>query len=157
MSEAIVAREIRITRVYDAPREQVWRAWTEPAQLARWWGKRGWTTPLPSVTMDVRPGGAFRLNSISDADGREMPMEATYREVVEPERLVFGQAEGQIATVTFADLGDGRTEMTFHTTMRANEELRARAEGGLSSAFERLAEQLAPQTGRPRPQDQERP
>ena len=157
MSEAIFAREIRITRVYDAPREQVWRAWTEPAQLARWWGKRGWTTPLPTVTMDVRPGGLFRLSSISDEDGREMPMEATYREVVEPERLVFARADGQIATVTFADLGDGRTEMTFHTTMRVSDELRAQSAGGLSSAFERLAEQLASQTGRPRPQDQERP
>ena len=81
------AREITITRVFDAPRERVWRAWTEPAEIARWWGKRGWSTPPESVTLDVRPGGTFRLNSINDEDGREMPLDTTFREVVEPERL----------------------------------------------------------------------
>jgi uncharacterized protein YndB with AHSA1/START domain len=129
--------EITITRVFDAPRELVWKAWTEPERLARWWGKRGWSTPLDSVTMDVRPGGAFRLNSVNDEDGREMPLDTAYREVVEPERLGFGEA-----TVTLTDLGDGRTEMVFHTTAHMTDETRARAVGGLSSAFERLSEQL---------------
>jgi uncharacterized protein YndB with AHSA1/START domain len=134
-------REITITRVFDAPREQVWQAWTEPERLARWWGKRGWSTPLSSITLDVRPGGAFRLNSISDEDGREMPLDTVYREVVEPERLAFGDA-----TVTLTDLGDGRTEMIFHTTVDMTEATRRSAEGGLASAFDRLAEQLQPQT-----------
>jgi uncharacterized protein YndB with AHSA1/START domain len=137
----VTAHAIEITRVYDAPREQVWKAWTEPERIARWWGKRGWRTPRSSVTVDLRPGGAFRLNSISDADGREMPLDAVYVEVVEPERLVFARGD-QLATVTFADLGDGRTEMTFRTTMEATEALRDRAIGGLASAFDRLAEQL---------------
>jgi uncharacterized protein YndB with AHSA1/START domain len=141
MTEAPTLHEIAITRIYDAPRERVWKAWTEPAEIARWWGKRGWSTPPESVTLDVRPGGAFRLNSISDADGSEMPLDAVYREVAEPERLVFGAGDS-VATVTFADVGDGRTEMTFRTTMRARDELRARAEGGLRSAFDRLAEHL---------------
>jgi uncharacterized protein YndB with AHSA1/START domain len=141
MSDEVAAREIEITRVYDAPREQVWKAWTEPERIARWWGKRGWSTPPSSVTLDVRPGGVFRLNSISDADGREMPLEAVYREVVEPERLVFARS-GELATVTFADLGDGRTEMTFRTTMDATEALRDRAVAGMASAFDRLAKQL---------------
>jgi len=136
------AQEITITRIYDAPRELVWKAWTEPERLAQWWGKRGWSTPVSSVTMDVRPGGTFRLNSISDADGSEMPLDSVYREVVEPERLSFGDGSTG-ATVTFTDLGDGRTEMTFQTTMHASDELRARAEGGLASAFDRLAENLA--------------
>jgi uncharacterized protein YndB with AHSA1/START domain len=138
VTEAVVPREITITRVYDAPRELVWKAWTEPERLARRWGKRGWTTPPSSVTMDVRPGGVFRLNSISDEDGREMPLDSVYREVVEPERLAFGEA-----TVTFTDLDDGRTEMTFHTTIQTTEKIRDSAVGGLSSAFDRLAEQLA--------------
>ena len=137
----IATREITITRVFDAPRELVWKAWTEPERLARWWGKRGWSTPLSTVTMDVRPGGAFRLNSISDADGREMPLDTVYREVVEPERLAFGEA-----TVTLVDLGDGRTEMIFRTTVEMTEQTRRAAEGGLASAFDRLAEQLPPQT-----------
>jgi uncharacterized protein YndB with AHSA1/START domain len=93
------------------------------------------------VTLDVRPGGAFRLNSISDADGSEMPLDAVYVEVVEPERLVFARGDER-ATVTFADLGDGRTEMTFRTTMTATEALRDRAVAGMASAFDRLAEQL---------------
>jgi uncharacterized protein YndB with AHSA1/START domain len=141
MSDAAAMREIEITRVYDAPREQVWKAWTEPERIARWWGRRGWSTPPSSVTLDVRPGGAFRLNSISDTDGREMPLDAVYHEVVEPERLVFAKG-GELSTVTFADLGDGRTEMTFRTTIEATEALRDRATAGLASAFDRLAEQL---------------
>jgi uncharacterized protein YndB with AHSA1/START domain len=141
MSDAVSAREIEITRVYDAPREQVWKAWTEPERIARWWGKRGWSTPPSSVSLDVRPGGAFRLNSISDTDGREMPLDAVYVEVVEPERLVFARGDER-STVTFADLGGGRTEMTFRTTIEATEALRDRAMGGLASAFDRLAEQL---------------
>jgi uncharacterized protein YndB with AHSA1/START domain len=138
VTEAVAPREITITRVYEAPRELVWKAWTEPERLARWWGKRGWSTPLSSVTMDVKPGGVFRLNSISDDDGREMPLDSVYREVVEPERLAFGEA-----SVTFTDLGDGRTEMTFHTRIQMTEKIRDSAVGGLSSAFDRLAEQLA--------------
>jgi uncharacterized protein YndB with AHSA1/START domain len=124
--------EITITRVFDAPRERVWAAWTDPAQIARWWGKRGWTTPPASVTMDVRPGGAFRLNSVNDEDGREMPLDTTFTEVVEPELLSFGAA-----TVTLTDLGDGRTEMTFRT-----EVTHPAAAGGLGSAFDRLSEHL---------------
>ena len=131
--------EIVVTRVFDAPRERVWRAWTEPAELARWWGKRGWTTPPESVTMDVRPGGEFSLLSISDEDGREMRLDTTYHEIVEPERLRFGEA-----TVTLIDLGDGRTEMVYRTTTEMTDEIRRRAAGGLASAFDRLAEQLSP-------------
>jgi uncharacterized protein YndB with AHSA1/START domain len=130
--------EIVVTRVFDAPRERIWRAWTEPAELARWWGKRGWSTPPESVTMDVRPGGEFSLLSISDADGSEMRLDTTYREIDEPERLSFGEA-----TVTLTDLGDGRTEMVFRTTTEMTDEIRRRAAGGLASAFDRLAEQLS--------------
>ena len=130
--------EIVVTRVFDAPRERVWRAWTEPAELARWWGKRGWTTPPESVTMDVRPGGEFSLLSISDEDGREMRLDTTYHEIVEPERLRFGEA-----TVTLIDLADGRTEMVYRTTTEMTDEIRRRAAGGLASAFDRLAEQLS--------------
>ncbi len=126
---------ITITRVYAAPRAAVWRAWTEPAQLAAWWGKRGWRTPVESVTLDVRPGGAFRLLSICDSDGRTMDHDAVFREVVAPERLVFADGDG-VATLTLTDLGDGRTEMTFHTTVAVSET----AAGGMNSAFDRLGE-----------------
>jgi uncharacterized protein YndB with AHSA1/START domain len=78
------AQEITITRTYDAPRDAVWSAWTEPEQLVQWWGPPGWSTPLETVTMEVRPGGTFRLTSVS-GDGTEMPVVGVYREVVEPE------------------------------------------------------------------------
>ena len=61
MAEADAVREITITRVFDAPRELVWRAWTEPEQLASWYCVGGWTLPVETITMDVRPGGALRL------------------------------------------------------------------------------------------------
>jgi uncharacterized protein YndB with AHSA1/START domain len=128
-------RRISITRVFDAPREEVWQAWTEPERIAQWWGKRGWSTPVSSVELDVRPGGVFRLNSINDEDGREMPMEAVYSEVVELERLAFGTS-----SVTFVDLGDGRTEMRFEATVA--DDVADAAEGGLASAFDRMEELL---------------
>jgi uncharacterized protein YndB with AHSA1/START domain len=137
MHEASVAREITITRVFAAPRELVWKAWTDPDELAVWWGKRGWTAVRSTIEMDVRPGGAFSLLSIADDDGREMRSAGVYREVVEPERLVLDDPDGALATVTFTDLGDGRTEMTFLT-----EATHPAAEGGLASAFDRLSEQL---------------
>jgi len=149
MRETVTAGEIEITRIYDAPRELVWRAWTEPERLSRWWGKRGWSTPLASITMDVRPGGAFRLTSVRDQDGQEMTQDATYREVVPPERLVFTQdarADGRAfahGTVTFSDLGGGRTAMRFRMTTHASDAIREAAANGLASAFDRLGEHLA--------------
>ena len=146
MTEAS-AQEIRITRVFDAPRELVWKPWTEPEQLAEWWGPPGWSTPLDSITMDVRPGGAFRLTGISE-DGTEMPQDGVYREVVEPERLVFEESaennwhEGAVSVVTFTDLGDGRTEMVSHMTIHTTAEMRERAEAGVSGSIDRLAQHL---------------
>ena len=148
MPEAATAQEITIRRVYDAPRRLVWDAWTDPEQLAQWWGKRGWSTPASSIALDLRPGGVFRLTSISDEDGTQMPMEGVFREVVEPERLVFEEpAEeawhgGAVSTLTLTDLGDGRTEMVLRATVHASDDLRRTAEAGMNSALDRLAELL---------------
>jgi uncharacterized protein YndB with AHSA1/START domain/catechol 2,3-dioxygenase-like lactoylglutathione lyase family enzyme len=149
MTEAATTQEITITRVFDAPRQLVWDAWTQPDQLATWWGKRGWTTDPSTIVMELRPGGTFRLTSVSDDDGAEMPQEGVYREVVEPERLVIDEVgegnwhEGATSVVTFTDLGGGRTEMTFRSTIQTTEDMRAHAETGVASSFERLAEHLA--------------
>jgi uncharacterized protein YndB with AHSA1/START domain len=142
------AQEITITRVFDAPRELVWAAWTDPEQLPHWWGRRGWTAVRSSITMDVRPGGTFRVTSVSDEDGAEMTTVAVYREVVEPQRLVFEEPaehawhDGAVSVLTFTDLGDGRTEMVLHATIRTTDDLRGLAEAGLTSAIDRLAEHL---------------
>ncbi len=147
-SGAVTAREITITRVFEAPRELVWKAWTEPERLARWWGKRGWNAVPSSITMDVRPGGAFRVTTVSEEDGAEMPTEGVYREVLAPERLVFAEVpredchEGAVGTVTLTERRDGTTEMVFQTTIWATGEHTDSTAGGLESAFDRLAETL---------------
>ncbi len=150
VADAVGTREITITRVFDAPRELVWKAWTEPDQLARWWGKRGWSTPVSTITMDVQPGGAFRLTSVRDEDGTEMHSAGEYREVVEPERLVLVETAdsgcpenaGAEAVVTFTDLGSGRTQMVFRTTIHTIHTNLDGAAAGMASAFDRLAEYL---------------
>ena len=149
MAEADAAREVTINRVFDAPRGLVWKEWTEPERLAWWWGARGWSTPPEGIGMDVRPGGVFRVTSVSEADGSEMTTEGVYLEVVEPERLVFEEAaegawhSGAVTVVTFADLGDGRTEMVFRATIRTTAEGIDAAAAGLAGAFDRLAGRLA--------------
>ena len=142
MADAAAAQVIEIARVYPAPREAVWAAWTDPAQIARWWGKRGWSTPPDSVAIELRPGGVFRLDSVSDADGTVMRHDGTFRVVEPPARLEFA-TDDSVATVTFADVGAGRTEMVFRVELAVTDATRARAEVGLGSAFDRLGEQLA--------------
>jgi uncharacterized protein YndB with AHSA1/START domain len=148
MTETTTAQRIEITRVYQAPRELVWRAWTVPEELVQWWGPSGWSTPLDTVTMEVRPGGTFRLTSISD-EGAEMPVVGVYREVAEPERLVLEEPpehawhEGSVSTVTFTDLGEGRTEVALRATIQTTDEMRVAAERGMNGTLDRLAEHLA--------------
>lgn len=79
-------RQIELSRVFDAPRELVWRVWTTPEHIVRWWGPRGFTNT--SHAMDVRPGGQWRF-VMHGPDGRDYENLITYLEVVEPERLVY--------------------------------------------------------------------
>jgi uncharacterized protein YndB with AHSA1/START domain len=150
MSETATDQRITFTRVFDAPRDLVWKAWTDPAQLAQWWGADGWTNPLDKIALDVRPGGAFSVTSVSDEDGTEMTVSGVYLEVVEPERVVMEEPaegswghEGVTEVMTLADLGDGRTEMTVVTTIRTTPDLSQMAEAGMATSFQRLANHLA--------------
>jgi uncharacterized protein YndB with AHSA1/START domain len=149
MTEAATAQEITITRVFDAPRELVWKAWTEPDRLATWWGPPGWTNPLETIRMDVRPGGAFGVTSVSDEEGTEVRSKGVYREVVEPARLVLEEPaednwhEGAVSVLTLTDLGDGRTELVLQATIQTTDEMRGHAEAGMSGSLDRLAEHLA--------------
>ncbi len=118
----------------------MWRAWTDPEHVASWFGPRGLTTPVATITMDVRPGGAFELTMVSDDDGTEYPAGGEFTEVVEPERLSWRDRDvGLVVTVTFTDLGD-RTEMTCHV---AGETGGRDAYDGWSTMFDKLTEFLA--------------
>jgi uncharacterized protein YndB with AHSA1/START domain len=139
---------ISITRVFDAPRERVWREWTEPESFADWFGGPENEVPLPSVSMDVRPGGSWRLTMYADAGKREINWKGTYLEVVEPKWLVFTVSdqpgdEYELVTVALADLGDDRTEMRFEQRGHLPPEAYERAGQGWSSFFDRIAERIS--------------
>ena len=139
---------ISITRVFDAPRERVWQEWTEPAAFADWFGGPTSEVPVSSVSMDVRPGGAWRATMFAGADRREIRWKGEYHEVVEPERLVFtvsdqpGEEYG-LVIVVLNDLGDGRTEMLFEQRGPMRPEDYERAAQGWGMFFDRIAERLA--------------
>jgi uncharacterized protein YndB with AHSA1/START domain len=141
---------ISITRVFDAPRERVWKEWTEPERFADWFGGTQSDVPLSSVSMDVRPGGSWRLTMFAEPGRREIQWEGEYREVAAPERLVFtvtdqpGEVADELVIVDLADLGDGRTEMRFQQRGGGlSAEEYERAAQGWSSFFDRIAERLA--------------
>jgi uncharacterized protein YndB with AHSA1/START domain len=140
---------ITITRIFDAPRERVWREWTEPERFADWFGGSHAEVPVSTVSMDVREGGAWRATMFADPGRREIRWKGAYREVAEPERLAFtvsdqpGDEEYELVTVVLTDLGDGRTEMLFQQRGRMSAEQYERAGQGWSSFFDRMAEHLA--------------
>ena len=132
----------RTTRwVIDAPRAEVWSAWTEPEQLASWWGPKGMTVPLDSVEMDVRPGGVFRLTMVA-ASGAEFPTDMHYREVEPPERIVYaweaqrGLGSG-VVTVTFTDRGE-QTEVVTHFAGFATDQIFTGARVGWRTQMEKF-------------------
>jgi uncharacterized protein YndB with AHSA1/START domain len=153
------ARELVFTRIFDAPRELVWRAWTDPAHLAQWWGPKGFTNPV--CELDLRPGGALRI-VMRAPDGVEYPMRGVFREIVAPERLVFTNIAVDAADkplldgltiVTFTEHG-GKTTLTVQTRAAALVVDAARflegMEAGWTQSLERLAAAVAQATGRAR-------
>ena len=144
--------ELVVTRVFDAPRHLVFRAWTDRSQLQRWWGPKGFTNPVCEV--DVRPGGAIRID-MRAPDGIVYPMTGTFLDIVEPERLVFissalnsyGEPMFEILnTVTFADEA-GKTRLTVHASVSKAKPEAARhlagMEMGWSMSLDRLAKEIA--------------
>jgi uncharacterized protein YndB with AHSA1/START domain len=138
---------ITITRVFDAPRERIWKEWTEPQRFADWFGGPEFEVPVSSVSMDVRPGGSWRATMLA-ARG-EIHWDGEYREVFEPERLVFtitdrpGEDVYEIVIVALTDLGDGRTEMHFEQRGGTlSPEQYERAGQGWSGFFDRIEERL---------------
>jgi len=142
---------ITIVRIFDASRERVWKEWTEPERFADWFGGVRSEVPLSTVSMDVRPGGAWRLTMFAGADRREINWHGAYREVLEPERLVFTIGDRpdidddayELVSVSLTDLGNGRTEMLFQQRGVMSPEEYERAGQGWSGFFDRIAERLA--------------
>jgi uncharacterized protein YndB with AHSA1/START domain len=140
-------RELVMTRVFDTPRRLVFKAWTEPERIKQWWGPRGFVTL--SCEMDFRPGGLWRTRSKAP-DGREYVSRSVFREIMEPERLVFSysweDAEGKpkhetLVTITFVEQ-HGKTLLTFHQGVFESVTSRDEHEEGWRSAFELLSEYL---------------
>ena len=137
-----------ITRIFDAPRAAIWNAWTDPDEAAAWWHPQGLETPRESVDLDVRPGGSYRYTMVAP-DGSTYPTGGVYREVVEPERLVFTWADpgdpqegAPVVTVTLEDLG-ARTRMVFHVDGIGGLPGDESVYDGWDSAFDELVEHLS--------------
>ncbi|RJG46925.1 SRPBCC domain-containing protein [Mesorhizobium sp. DCY119] len=139
--------ELLITRVFDAPRSLVYRVWTTPEHLFRWWGPKDFTAP--SIAMDFRPGGAYRA-TIRSPEGNDHIMAGVYQEIVEAERIVFTfawETDGErgletLITVTFADQG-GKTKLSFHQAPFDTVENRDSHNEGWGQCLDRLAAYLS--------------
>ncbi len=142
------ALELVITRVFDAPRSLVWKAWAEPERMACWAGPRGFT--VTSCELGTRPGEAFRM-TMRSPEGTEHRVRGVYHEIVEGERLVYtwawvdanGKAGHEtLITVSFADEGD-QTRLTLHQAIFDSMTARDDHRGGWDSSFDCLADYLA--------------
>jgi uncharacterized protein YndB with AHSA1/START domain len=137
------ARVLIITRLFDAPRRLVFQAWTKPEYLVRWFGPKDFT--LPFCEVDFRPGGAYRV-CMRSPEGVDHWLWGVYREIVEPERIVFtwdredenGQPRfNTVVTVTFAEQA-GKTMLTLHQALFATVADRDEHMGGWTECLERL-------------------
>jgi len=145
-------RVLALTRVFDAPQALVFKVWSAPEHLARWWGPRGFT--VISFEADVRPGGAFRFG-IRSPEGTEHWAHGIYREVERPARLVFTTAwedsEGKakhetLVTLSFAE-EKGKTTLSFRQALFESVNARDLHQGGWSSTLDLLADYLAAMQG----------
>jgi len=153
------ANEIVIERVFDAPREQVWKAWTDPEQIKRWWGPEHFTAP--SAENDLRVGGKY-LYCMRSPDGQDFWSTGTYREIVPLEKIVatdsFADENGKVVpathygmppemplemlvTVTFEDDG-GKTKLTVRHAGFPAGDMSEQAEAGWNQSLDKLAETL---------------
>jgi len=157
-------RDFMLTRMIHAPRVMVWKAWTEPAHMAAWWGPRGMTTPVCET--DVRPGGRWQL-VMQAPDGTAYPLSGVYHEVVAPERLVFTDnwaahpaewremlrkalgrepaSQEALNTITFEDLGD-RTRLTIRVRFESPDVRDALVGMGMEQGWTEMLDRLVEQT-----------
>ncbi len=146
-------RTLVLSRVFDAPREAVFRAWIDPAQIARWIGPRSVKAEI--VAMDARAGGVYRI-AMHHEKGGVSTVEGVYREVAVPERLVFTwgwqddsgkPGHETVVAITFKAIGE-KTEMTLRHERFENKTRRDSHKQGWTGSFDKLAEILAGKPGR---------
>jgi uncharacterized protein YndB with AHSA1/START domain len=143
MSDQPQADELVFTRVFEAPRELVFRCMTEPDHLTHFWGPDGMSTPLETIRVDLRPGGVFETVMVSDEDGSRYAMRAVYVEVTAPERLVWTDpGTGMTTTSTFTDLGGARTEVRIRQVNVPEPFRSPEARAGFATSLDRCAAYL---------------
>jgi len=136
--------EILFSRVFDAPRELVWEAWTDPKHISRWWGPPGYS--VPSCDIDFRIGGKIHLD-MQGPDGKVYPADGVYRVIIKSEKIVIvGTAEDThpcggglppraVLTITFAEQ-NGKTLFSMLTEFESVERLQAANDNGYSDSWE---------------------
>jgi uncharacterized protein YndB with AHSA1/START domain len=142
-------RELVITRIIDAPREKVFKAWTDPRLLKQWWAPRPWTTTV--VELDVRPGGS-NLIVMRSPEGEEFPNRCVYLEVVKSKRLVFTDAYTRawepsekpfMTVIVTLDRTDGKTRYTARALHWTAVDRETHEQMGFHQGWAGCADQLA--------------
>ena len=131
--------ELRFRRVFDAPRELVFRCMVDPDHLTHFWGPAGVSAPRDRITVDARPGGVFETLMVNDADGSEYATRAVFDEVRAPELLVWTESHsGMRVRSEFVALGQDRTEVRIHQTYVPEAFLAPEFQAGFLSSLDRL-------------------
>jgi uncharacterized protein YndB with AHSA1/START domain len=134
---SVTGRTLALTRVFDAPRDLVWKAYTDPAHIVKWSFANDWESPFAET--DLRPGGSFRIGMRpADHSTEGFVFDGTYREIVKPSRIVQVVSDGRVMTTTFDDLG-GKTKLTLTIEMAESEEQERQ---GWSQILENLAKHV---------------
>lgn len=159
MTDTTQKKELIITRLFEAPIEKVWKAWTEPEQMMKWWGPKDFIAP--EIKIDFKEGGKY-LFCMQGPDGKKFWSTGTYKEIVPMTRLVstdsFSNEKGEVipasdygmegdfplellVTITFKDLGE-QTKMTLHHSGLPAGQMEEMTSAGWNQSFDKLAESL---------------
>ena len=138
--------EFTYRRTHNASRELLFDCMTKPEHLSQFWGPDGTTTSADGITVDLRPGGAFETVMVNVADGSQYTMHAVFVTVERPVKLAWTEPDvegGMVTTITFADLGDGRTEVVTHQTNVPAAFSGAQARRGFETSLRRFDEYVS--------------